>query len=481
MDSTIPNPVRYAIVGIGMVLSRLGVIDDVRARRTAELAWPRIVTGLARMSKNAVDVAMVGTAIGGSAIAGVGFALPFWSLGRAIGGGVAGGTIAVVSQRFGADAIGEVADTIRSSVLLSVGLSLPFTLLFASQAEFLVSVLTSDPSTIRLGALYLELVSLGIPFACFNLVGSRLYVGMDDARIPMVIRVIGAAVNLCLNALFLFGFGMGVAGAALGTVIATILVSVLFATLLVVGSLPVVGISPVRIDLHGSYLNPSILFDLVEIGFPVLVKRIFTRLSEFPILAIVGLYGTGVVAAYVIARRIFDLMNTPGWGFSLACSSLVGQELGADDEPSAAAYGRDILVFALVTYGVLAAAVFVLAPSIVDLFSNDPSDVPIPIAVGLVQAACGAVLVKAVARVSNGALNGAGDTRWPFYTRTLGLYGVAIPVAYLGATTPLGLLGLYGLFFAKTGVPAMLNVYRFKSGKWKAVSRRYRSDADTPT
>lgn len=137
----------------------------------------------------------------------------------------------------------------------------------------------------------------------------------------------------------------GCAGAALGTVIATVIVTLLFAALLVRGHLPHIGRSLVRIDFRGSYLNPPVLLNLVEIGIPVLGKRIFTRLSVFPILAIVPLYGSGVVAAYVIVRRIFDLMNTSGWGFSLACSSLVGQELGAGNE-SNAAYGRDVLLFA---------------------------------------------------------------------------------------------------------------------------------------
>ncbi|MFC6727659.1 MATE family efflux transporter, partial [Natronoarchaeum mannanilyticum] len=55
-----PNPVRWLLLSIGRLLARAGLIDGRRAERTTDLAWPRIVTGLARMSKSAADVAMVG-------------------------------------------------------------------------------------------------------------------------------------------------------------------------------------------------------------------------------------------------------------------------------------------------------------------------------------------------------------------------------------------------------------------------------------
>ncbi len=128
--SRLPNPFRLATLAIGFALARLELIDRERVVRTTDLAWPRIVTGLARMSKNAVDVAMVGVAVGTSAVAGVGFAGPFWGLAFAIDGGVAGGTIAPVSQRYGAETFDELGDAVRSSALLVIAVTPPVTVAF---------------------------------------------------------------------------------------------------------------------------------------------------------------------------------------------------------------------------------------------------------------------------------------------------------------------------------------------------------------
>ncbi|MFB6098879.1 MAG: MATE family efflux transporter, partial [Salinibacter sp.] len=84
------NPVRAAIEGIGRLLARLNLIGRPRAQRIADLAWPRIVTGLARMSKATADVGMVGIALGPAAIAGVGYGVPYWTMTFMLGGGIAG-------------------------------------------------------------------------------------------------------------------------------------------------------------------------------------------------------------------------------------------------------------------------------------------------------------------------------------------------------------------------------------------------------
>lgn len=474
---SVPNPIRLLVALVGLALVRAGLLDRDRARRTTDLAWPRIVTGIARMSKNAVDVAMVGIALGTAAIGGVGLAGPFWGLAFSVGGGIAAGTIALVSQRFGGDALDGVGQAVRSSAAVVVLLTLPLVAVFWTFAPDLVGLLSDEQRVVEYGATYLRLVSLGVPFAALNLIGSRVFIGVDDAWTPMVVRSGGALSNIVINAVFIFGLGMGVEGAALGTVLSNVLVTAVFAGTLVAGHLPGVGEFPVRVDPFGPYLVLDVLGQIVSIGLPVIGRNGVWTVAEFPMLAIAGLYGQEVLAAFVIARRIWGLMNTPGWGFGLASSSLVGQALGAGDEPTAEAYGREIIRFAVAVYLLSGVLVFAFADPIVRAFVDDPTAPSVPVAVSLVSVACLAVVFQGVSGGSAGPLDASGDTRWPFASQFVGMFCCSIPLAYLGATTALGIAGLHLAFVAETAIPAALNYYRFRTNVWKRVSRGYRPGA----
>jgi putative MATE family efflux protein len=321
------------------------------------------------------------------------------------------------------------------------------------------------------------MVALGVPFAGLNLVGSRIFIGADDAWTPMVVRAGGAVANIGLNGLFIFGLGMGAAGAGLGTVLSNAAATLAFGVLLAVGRLPATRAFPATVSPFGTYLHRETVSDLVRISLPVVGRNSVWTVARFPLLAIVALFGPGVLAAYVVARRVLGLLNTPGWGFGLAASSLVGQELGSGDEASAEAYGHEIVRYSVATYVVAAVLVFAFTEPIVHLFVNDPSELDVGAAVWLVYAACASVLGRGVTSAAAGALDASGDTRWPFYSQALGMFGGAIPLAYLGATTPLGLVGLGLSFFAESGVPAVVNYYRFSTGRWKSISREFRPDA----
>lgn len=294
-------PVRLAVERIGLALAALGVIDTRRARRVSDLAWPRIVTGVARMSKSTADVAMVGTTLGASAIAGVGYATPYWLLAFMLGGGVAGGTLTLVAQRYAAGRRGEIGVAVAVSAGLSLAATLPLVAALQAFAEPLVGLIGAGEAAVAYGADYLRVVSLGMPFAALNLVASRALVGAGDARTPMLVRAGGAVTNIGLNVLLIFVFDMGVIGAAAGTVVATAASTGVFTWGLIGGRLPVVGALPVRIGRSALRWDTTTARHLAEIGTPLALTNLVQNGGQFPLLAIVSLFGPEVVAAFVVA------------------------------------------------------------------------------------------------------------------------------------------------------------------------------------
>ncbi len=298
----------------------------------------------------------------------------------------------------------------------------------------------------------------------------------------MQVRAGGAVVNIALNAVFIILLGWGVAGAALGTVLSNVFAVGAFAVGLSRGSAPGFGQFPVEIDPVGTYVDGDTLKDLVRIGTPVGARNLVWTAAEFPMLGILGTYRDGTLAAFVVARRIWGIMNTPGWGFGLASSSLTGQALGQGKEALAEVYGRDIIRFSVATYAVSALIAAVFARPMVSLFINpDSPPATEPIAVSLIYAACVAMLFRGISGSSIGPLDASGDTRVPFLSQLLGMFGASIPLIYLGSVTPLGIWGVYLAFLAETTVPAAVNYWRFNSGKWKEISREIRPEQDDPS
>lgn len=469
------KPIHLAVSGVGSTLSRLGFIDAERAVRISDLAWPRIVTGLARMSKTTADVAMVGTAVGASAIAGVGYAIPFWGLAFMLGGGIAGGTISLVSQRHAAGLHEQRSVAVKVSAWIAVAAMLPLVVIFRTFPEALIGLIGSGEEAVALGAEYLRIACFSMPFAALNLVGSRTLIAANDAWTPMIARAGSAVLNIVISAVLIFGFGLGVTGAAIGTVVANVATTAVFAWGLTSGSLPRIGPLPVRVDWSAPHWDRKTARQLITISTPLALTNLGQHGGQFPMLAVVSLYGPGVTAAYVIALRLRDLMNTPGWGFGMASSSLVGQSLGVNREEEAGDYARDTLRFSVTTYILTAVVVFALAVPIGRLFVDDPAI--LSIAVSLIRVTCVSVVFWGVMNGSLGPLRASGDTRWPLYGQVLGLVFLALPVAYLGAVTSLGLAGLFLALLFENGAPAAVTYARFRSDKWKIVSRAYRPAA----
>lgn len=469
------NPVGYFFRFVAVRLSNAGLIDNERGTRIADLAWPRFLTMFARYLHQVADAAMVGLAIGPVAIAGLAFASVYWGIANAFSLGLAGGTIGQVSQRFGAGRYKRLELAVKQSIWVGVVLAVPFILAYTLFAEPLIGLMGNDPTTIGLGAAYLQILALALVFNVLNLVASRTLAGADDTWIAMSIRATGAFVNIVLNAIFIFGLGMGVEGAALGTVLAEGMITACFAWGFLTGHLPGAGTFPVTLSPGRPYFDLGLTRQLLTITPPLMAQKLARAFARFPLFAILAVFGPTVVAAFEVARRIRSLMRSTGNGFSMAASSVVGQELGKGDEPAADRYAGDVIRFSAVMYVAAAILVFVFARPLAHFFADDPG--AIDQTVPFIRIAAISFVALGMDYTFNGILKAAGDNTWSMYGRLVGQYGALIPITYLGTITPLGITAVFLAMIAETASAASITGHRFVSGKWKIVSRSHRPDA----
>lgn len=463
------NPTVWWFRWLADRLASVGIIGDHRGQRIAELAWPRFLTMIARFSLRASDIAMVGIAVGSAGIVGISFAVVYWQLAFAFGIGIAGGTIGLVAQQYSADRTGHASLVLKQSVLLGLGLGLPFVVAYWFTAGELIRVFAEDARTIRYGSTYLRVSAVAVLFVTFNVIASRALAGADDTWIPMSIRTTGAGVNIGLNAVFIFGLELGVFGAALASVIAEGLVAASFAYGFVNGGLPWIGSFPLSVSPARPHLDTRLFRQLIRASAPLIGHRLGNVVVRFPLLALLAVIGPTVVASFEVARRVRNLLNAFGAGFSMSASSLVGQALGQSDEQSAVEFGRDALAFSVVVYVLAGVLVFVLAPIIARLFSQQPE--MIARTTPFVRVASVSFVGLGLFRTYGGILKGSGDNRWSMYGRLVGLYLLLLPVTYLGAVTSVGRTAVYLALIAETWAAALVTGYRVRSGQWTAASR----------
>jgi putative MATE family efflux protein len=457
------------IVGL---LDRLGVIDRHRVTPTFDLAWPRVITGLARRSKQTADIAMVGWVLGPPGIAGLAFAYAYWQIGNQLSLGLSGGTISLVAQNYGGEETARAELAFKMSIWIAIALAVPLTVVLYLFATEIIRTLGAAPDTVEYGATYLRIASVALVFEYINKIASRAFAGVGDTFTPMLIRSGGAIINIVLNAVFIVGLGMGAAGAALGTVIATVTITLVFAWGFFGGSYPIGAAPSLRFRLRGPQFETELGRQLITISAPLVSRKLATSLVVFPLLSVAAVFGTIVVTALEVCRQVRGLMNSLNWGFAIASSTLVGQQLGSGDELEAEAYGWDIIRLAALCNVLLAVLVIAFSGPITDVFVSDPEALTTTtpfVVVGAISA-----VGLGIDRTTHGALRAGGDTRWPFYGRLIGLYVFTVPVAYLGIVTPLGILGLYLAVLFETYVSCGINVTRFSTNAWKSISREYR-------
>ncbi len=487
----------FVEAAVGLIRSAVGTVtatafawsrvDPGRGRSIIELATPAMITGGIFSVRVLVDFLMVSIALDDTAVAGLQFGMQYYFIGFAIAIGLASGTISLVARHKGAGNHDRADFVLKQSLWMSLLISSPMAYIAWTHPEFLIGLLTDDAAAIDYGATYLSIVMLATVFRFWTMVGGQALSGCGDTKTPMYIGIATEPINAVLNAVLIFGIGpfpaMGIAGAAIGTVVTATIAAIVFTAIFRSGRF---GLT---LKLGGKQWDWLVGWRLIRVGAPLAATRIVNSFSRFPFIWMLATIGTPVVAAYAIGRRVFQFALIPAWGYATASSTFVGQYLGADDERLATQYGWDSVRVAIVTQIVLAVVMVVAARQIIALFNTEA----VELTVQFVQVFAVGIVGFSVFQTLQGALRGAGDTTWPLYGTLLGngvrlgLGLLALPAMWVisvgSVSIGLGLdLGLVMIFLAILGdwyIRAIVNTVRFRSGQWKIVARR--SDVGTPT
>jgi putative MATE family efflux protein len=305
------------------------ITSDSLPRVLVLLAAPLIVQNLVQVAQLVVDTFWVGR-ISQDAVSAVGLTYPVTALLMAVGVlGPTIGTQVIVSQRTGSEDVTGARRIAIHGIALGVGLGLVVTLVTLLVPGRIVRLLNASGNVARLATTYLATYALCFPFVGLSDTIEGGFLGWGDSRAALYLNVIAVVVNIGLDPFLIFGIGpfprLEIQGAALATVIGYGTGAV-FATAMVLGVRDTFTLTRDAVDF-----SVSEFYELLDVGLPTTGQRLAQDVVRVVIVGVVATAGGApALAAYMIGARVASVAFIPATGLQQAATSVVGQNLGAD-------------------------------------------------------------------------------------------------------------------------------------------------------
>lgn len=440
------------------------------AARTSvfNLAWPVMVSNLLQTLTTTVDLIMVGSlgAEAPAAVAAVGFGGQFIFLFFSVMISVSAGTIALVARAIGARDLEEANHVLKQSLVLGAILSIPLTLVGFVFAEPILAGFGAEPDVVALGGAYIRIISLVVFFQFIGFLGSAALRGAGDTVTPLWIGVLVNVVNFGINVNLIFGNALvprlGVPGAAIGTSISYIVGALVLVAIFVRGK------HRLKLLLRGDWVHMDTVKRIFRIGWPAALEQILLQVAFLIWVGMVVVFGTEVLAAHQIGLRIQSFAFMPGFGFAIAATALVGQNLGARQPEAAERSGWEAAKLSVAVMSLTALSIFVFAEPIAQAFIRDRTVVAFSVTFIRIHAI--SIPAVGVFFAIDGALRGAGDTRFPLMTSLSGIYIVRIPLSIVfGFVLGFGIIGVWIPLVIEYWYRAAVISNHFRRGRWKTL------------
>jgi len=434
-------------------------------REVAALAGPLVLTQILVTAMGVVDSAIVGR-LGAAELGAVGLGgMWVWTL-TCFFVGTSTSVQTFVAQNHGAGRSGSCGTWSwqgLASVVPLAGLAGCGVFFFA---DSMIEALAPTESIAPLATDYMKNRAFGMMGITAASSLSAFFRGIGDTRTPLIATLVANIVNLFLDFGLVYGwYGMpklGVAGAGLATSISEWVYFVAVAYTFLRPSIKA------RFDTHFHRPNLAEIKRLWRTGIPIGGQWTIEMLSFAVFTTLVARMGEAPMAASQAFIQLLSLSFMQAVGISIATTTLVGRYIGAQQLEFVAKSLRSSMILGSALAAFIAALFMLIPTLLLGIFSSDPR----VLAYGGPLLVVGAFyqFFDAIAIVSDGALRGAGDTRWPFVARCLISWLVFLPLAYVFAV-PIG----WGLTGAWIGglismiLLALFLVFRFRSGAWRKI------------
>lgn len=377
-------------------------------KRMVSFAVPVFLGNLCQQLYNAVDSVIVGKFVGKQALAAVAssgnliFMMTGFFMGLFIGAGI------VIAQYFGARNYEKVRSAVHTDIAFALCCGVLLTLLGVFFTPTILTWMRTPADVLDTSILYFRLYFLGSLATILYNAGMGILQAVGDSRSPLYYLVISSVVNVALDLLFVGAMDMGVAGAAVATVISQVVSAVLCIIKLTRSD------GPYRLEIKRIGFDLPLLKKITSQGIPSGVQNSIIAIANVVVQSNINTFGSDAMAGCGSYSKVEGFVFLPITAFAMALTTFIGQNLGAGQFDRAKQGARIGILCSMAMAELIGVALFFLAPYAMRLFNDDPAVV----AIGVRQSHIDALFFcfLAFAHGVSAVLRGAGRAQVPMYT-----------------------------------------------------------------
>jgi putative MATE family efflux protein len=440
------------------------LLEGSIVRSLVLLAVPIMGANILQVAYQLVDAFWLGR-LGAAAVAAVSITMPLMFVLIAAGMGFAIAGTTLIAQYTGARDHKMVDHVAAQTLLTILAVSVVLGALGFALAPWLLHLMGVTPDVYRNALSFIRVVFIALPFTFLYAMVQALMRGVGEVKVPLYIVAGTVVVNFFLDPILIFGrFGapaMGVTGAAIATLIAQLMAAIVALWVLFGG----------RFGIHVRWRDFKPDFAFVKraflLGYPASIEQSARAVGMTLMTFLIVSFGTIVTASFGVATNVINVALIPAMGFSMATSTLVGQNIGAGNISRAEKTARLSALVTFIALSLLGLVCSLLATPIVRFFVPQSPQV----------IAEGAHLLRIVSWSFGfvglqfallGVLRAAGEMLAAMTTSLVSQWLLSLPLAYLlSKHTALGADGLWWALPLSNIVTACIAGALFLWGPWK--------------
>lgn len=368
--------------------------------------FPIVVGTLFQQLYNTVDAVIVGRFVGKQALASVGgSAFVISNLVIGFFTGLSAGATVVISQFYGARDERNLNKGLHTAYAFSIVASFVIALSGWIATPALLRALKTPADILPDSVLYLRIYFLGMLFTLIYNMGSAIMRAVGDSKRPLYYLIVCCIINIILDILLVVGLRLGIAGAAIATVISQGISAVLV-TRSLMRSYGILKLRLQDIRIHGSLLRSQF-----RIGLPGGIQSCAYGITNILIQAVINGFGTDTAAAWAAFGKVDAIFWTICGSFGIAITTFSGQNYGAGKYQRIRKSVRVCLGMSLAISGALVVFLMLFCEPLYYIFTSDPA--VIDLGVYMLRLITPSYIIYIFVEIFSGALRGIGDVLVP--------------------------------------------------------------------